>query len=93
VRAAIPAAVCALLLAAVGSAAVHLWRELDGASLGLHGYLALGLGAGVSPLVGAGVSLLVGMGLMTLIFISARRSYDDRVGGRDPGPTRPDPER
>jgi hypothetical protein len=64
------------LLLAAGAVALHLWLELDDVSLGLHGWLALGLGVGVS--------LILGVGLMMLVFRSARRGYDDDVaGGRD----------
>lgn len=75
----------ALLLAA-GGVALHLWLGLEGVSLGLHGWLALGLGVGVS--------LVVGVGLMALVFLSARRGYDD-IGGRgaDPGHDRDDAQR
>lgn len=64
------------LLLAAGGVALHLWLELDDVSLGVHGWLALGLGVGVS--------LILGVGLMMLVFRSARRGYDDDVvGGRD----------
>ena len=64
------------LLLAAGAVALHLWLELDDVSLGVHGWLALGLGVGVS--------LILGVGLMMLVFRSARRGYDDDVvGGRD----------
>jgi hypothetical protein len=68
------------LLLAAGAVALHLWLELEEVSLGTHGWLALGLGVGVS--------LILGVGLMMLVFRSARRGYDDDVvGGRDePGP-------
>jgi hypothetical protein len=64
------------LLLAAGGVALHLWLELGDVSLGVHGWLALGLGVGVS--------LILGVGLMMLVFRSARRGYDDDVvGGRD----------
>ena len=64
------------LLLAAGGVALHLWLELDDVSLGVHGWLALGLGVGAS--------LILGVGLMVLVFRSARRGYDDDVvGGRD----------
>ena len=64
------------LLLAAGGVALHLWLELDDVSLGAHGWIALGLGVGVS--------LILGVGLMMLVFRSARRGYDDDVvGGRD----------
>ncbi|GBD41976.1 hypothetical protein HRbin39_01363 [bacterium HR39] len=40
--------------------------------MGLHGWIALALGALVT--------LLLGGGLMALVFHSARRGYDDRAG-------------
>lgn len=72
------------LLLATGGVALHLWLELDDVSLGLHGWLALTLGVVFS--------LVLGVGLMMLVFRSARRGYDDDVGGgRDPGaPAKPD---
>ncbi len=57
------------LLVAAGGVAVYLWRELEGVSLGFHGWLALGLGVALS--------LALGVGLMTLVFVSSRRGYDD----------------
>ena len=44
-------------------------------SIGVHGYIALGLGAVAT--------LVIGGGLMWLVFYSARRGYDERAG-RDP---------
>lgn len=61
------------LLAAAGGVALHLWLELEDVRLGFHGWLALGLGVGVS--------LLLGVGLMTLVFHSARRGYDEAARG------------
>lgn len=71
--------VWAVLLAAAGGVALHLWLELDGVHLSFHGWLALGLGVGLS--------LLLGVGLMALVFHSARRGYDDaaRPGPGDAG--------
>ena len=57
------------LLAAAGGLALHLWLEMEDVRLGFHGWLALGLGVGLS--------LLLGVGLMTLVFLSARRGYDE----------------
>jgi hypothetical protein len=70
-----------LLLAAAGGVALHLWLEMEDVRLGFHGWLALGLGAGLS--------LLVGIGLMTLVFFSARRGYDEAARG-DQGTRPPD---
>lgn len=67
-----------VLLLAAGGVALHLWLDLEGVSLGAHGWLALGLGVGLS--------LILGVGLMALVFFSSRRGYDD-IGdeGGDPG--------
>jgi len=40
--------------------------------IGFHGYMALGLGAGVT--------ILLWVGLMSLVFYSSRRGYDDEAG-------------
>ena len=66
-----------VLLLAAGGVALHLWLDLEGVSLGAHGWLALGLGVGLS--------LILGVGLMALVFISSRRGYDDVGGEADPG--------
>ena len=42
------------------------------AQMTVHGWIALGLGCGLS--------LLVGGGLMALVFHSSRHGYDDRAG-------------
>jgi hypothetical protein len=74
------------LLLAAGGVALHLWLELDDVSLGVHGWLALGLGVGAS--------LILGIGLMVLVFRSARRGYDDDVaGGEENQPGRDDAQR
>ncbi len=67
-------------LAAAGAVALNLWLDLEGVSLGLHGWLALGLGVALS--------LAVGIGLMALVFLSSRRGYDD-LGGPSSDPGRP----
>lgn len=72
-----------LLLLGAGTIALNLWLDLEGVSLGFHGWLALGLGVLAS--------LAVGIGLMALVFLSARRGYDD-IGGKAPGPGRPESE-
>lgn len=70
--------VLAVGLVAAGAVALNLWLELEGVSLGLHGWLALGLGVALS--------LIVGVGLMVLVFVSARRGYDDLGdASSDPG--------
>lgn len=73
-----------LALLAAGGVALHLWLDMEGVSLGLHGWLALGLGVALS--------IALGVGLMTLVFLSARRGYDD-IGSQAPDPGRPDPDR
>lgn len=59
-----------LLLACAG-AAYWAWQEVGTVEIGMHGWIALGLGAALTFLVGAG--------LMALMFFSARRGYDDRA--------------
>ncbi|HLT01552.1 MAG TPA: hypothetical protein VK001_05205 [Geminicoccaceae bacterium] len=51
------------------------WQEVGSVTIGTHGWIALGLGAVLTFLVGAG--------LMTLMFVSARRGYDDRAHHAD----------
>lgn len=62
----------AILLALAIGAAVGVWRALAGVELGLHGILAL--------LLGAGATLGLGVGLMCLVYYSHRHGYDDRAG-------------
>jgi hypothetical protein len=69
---------CTVLLLAAGGTALHLWLELGDVKLGAHGWLALGLGVGLS--------LLLGVGLMTLVFHSARHGYDEAGGPPAAGP-------
>jgi hypothetical protein len=56
----------------VGFIAYFSLKDFDAAALSLHGWIALGLGCGLS--------LLVGGGLMALAFHSARKGFDDRIG-------------
>ena len=51
--------------------AIVLWTRLEGVAMGVHGYIALGIGAVVAS--------ALGVGLMALVFFSSRRGYDDRV--------------
>lgn len=60
------------LLAAAGAVAWWGWHQLADVPMGVHGWIALGLGAGLTFLLGAG--------LMWLVFHSSRRGYDERVG-------------
>lgn len=48
------------------------WRTLGAVEMGMHGWIAL--------VLGALATLLLGAGLMALVFHSARRGYDDRAG-------------
>ena len=73
--------VLTLALLAAGGVALHLWLDLEGVSLGVHGWVALGLGVALS--------IALGVGLMALVFLSARRGYDD-IGSQAPDPGRPD---
>ena len=57
------------LLAASAAFAAYLWVQLGGVEISLHGYIALGLGAGIS--------LALGGGLMFLVFYSSRHGYDE----------------
>ncbi len=56
-----------ILLAATFGAVAHFHGE----NITMHGWIALGLGTGLS--------ILVGGGLMALSFYSAHKGYDDRV--------------
>lgn len=77
-RIAVLVAFLAAALVGAGILALNLWLELEGVSLGFHGWLALGLGVALS--------LVVGVGLMALVFLSARRGYDDLGdASSDPG--------
>ena len=59
-----------LLLVAAGFA-YWVWQEVGAVEIGLHGWIALGLGAVLTFLLGAG--------LMALMFLSSRRGYDERA--------------
>ena len=58
-----------LMLGGAAFGAWFIWRELGDVEIGMHGYIALGLGVGFS--------LLVGVGLMRLVYISNKRGYDE----------------
>mgnify|MGYP006294554349 CR=1 FL=1 len=64
--------VLGLLLGVAAAIGYWSWRALDGVEIGFHGYVALGLGAGLS--------VLLWVGLMSLVFYSSRRGYDDEAG-------------
>ncbi|NWG54892.1 MAG: hypothetical protein HXY28_14350 [Hydrogenophilaceae bacterium] len=80
VRAVLLALICAAVLAFLFVSAIS-GLETEFAAMNMHGWLALGLGAGLT--------LLLGVGLMTLVFFSARKGYDDRVAE---DPMAPDPD-
>jgi flagellar basal body-associated protein FliL len=67
-------ALVSALLACAG-AAYWAWHEVGAVEIGMHGWIALGLGAVLTFLVGAG--------LMALMFFSARRGYDERAHEAD----------
>ncbi len=49
--------------------AVSVWSASGGVEMGMHGWIALGLGTFFS--------LLIGCGLMALMFFSSRSGHDD----------------
>jgi flagellar basal body-associated protein FliL len=53
------------------------WQQIGAVEIGMHGWIALGLGAVLTFVVGAG--------LMALMFFSARRGYDERAHQADRG--------
>ncbi|HMB77069.1 MAG TPA: hypothetical protein VKN76_11760 [Kiloniellaceae bacterium] len=58
-----------LVLALSGGYALFYALDLDRIEMSVHGYLAMGLGIGLS--------ILLGGGLMALVFHSSRRGHDD----------------
>ena len=54
---------------------VWAWRTIGDVEIGMHGWIALGLGAVLTFVVGAG--------LMALMFFSERRGYDERAREAD----------
>jgi hypothetical protein len=66
------AAILLPLLVGAIAISVWVWRQLGDAEMGVHGYIALGLGALFT--------LLIGGGLMALVFYSHRHGYDERAG-------------
>ena len=78
------AATLVVLLGLLGATAGVMgwaWVEIGEAELTTHGWVALGLGTGLTFLLGAG--------LMALVFFSSRRGYDERAHdwSRDRGGT------
>lgn len=65
-------AVMVVLLATASAFSWRVWSELREVELGIHGWLALGLGVGAT--------LILGVGLMALVYHSHRHGYDDRAG-------------
>jgi hypothetical protein len=63
------------LLMLAGLTGWWAWRTIGDVEIGVHGWIALGLGAGLTFLVGAG--------LMALMFFSERRGYDERAHEAD----------
>ena len=70
-RSAIAMMVLVGLLLASAAAGYWVWQEVGDVEIGLHGWIALGLGALLTFLLGAG--------LMALMFFSSRRGYDERA--------------
>ncbi len=60
------------LLAATALVSWWVWQELAGVEIGMHGWIALGLGVGAT--------LLLGILLVTLMHQSAKRGFDDEAG-------------
>jgi hypothetical protein len=60
------------LLAGAVAVAWWGWSQLADVAIGIHGWIALGLGVTVT--------LLLGGGLMWLVFYSNRHGYDDAAG-------------
>ena len=67
-------ALAVLLIVAVATAA-YLWWSLAEVAIGIHGLIAL--------VLGALISLGLGGGLMALVFYSHRRGFDDRQNRPD----------
>jgi hypothetical protein len=58
------------LLAVSLSLAAYLWWDIGHVEMGIHGLIAM--------VLGALLSLALGGGLMALVFYSHKRGYDDR---------------
>lgn len=57
------------ILIVTGVWMIAVFNETSGATMGTHGWIALGLGTFFS--------VVIGCGLMILMFISSRRGYDE----------------
>ena len=66
-------AIAAVSVLAVAITIGRFWSDIGASEISPAGWLAMGLGIVVT--------LALGIGLMALVFISARRGYDD--SGRD----------
>ena len=65
----------AILMALLGSAIAvgwWAWSQMGDVAIGGHGYVALGLGAGLS--------IVLGVTLMSLVWRSHKRGYDEEAG-------------
>ena len=65
----------AILVALLGSASAvgwWAWTEMADVPIGMHGWIALGLGASFS--------VILGVALMSLVWRSHKRGYDDDAG-------------
>jgi hypothetical protein len=71
VRSAFTLVVLLGLLGASVGVALWVWDEIGQVTIGMHGLIAIGLGAALT--------LLLGGGLMALMFFSARHGYDERA--------------
>ena len=60
------------LLVATCGVAWWLWNEVEAATITFYGWLALGIGGGLTVLLAAG--------LVALMQFSERRGYDDAAG-------------
>ena len=65
----------ALAIAAMG-VAWQAWQSMADVAIGTAGMLAM--------IFGALATIALGAGLMALLFISNRRGFDERAGGRPP---------
>jgi NADH:ubiquinone oxidoreductase subunit 5 (subunit L)/multisubunit Na+/H+ antiporter MnhA subunit len=75
VRSAFTVIVLLGLLILAAAAGWWAWHTIGDVEIGVHGWIALGLGAVLTFVVGAG--------LMALMFFSERRGYDERAHEAD----------
>jgi hypothetical protein len=71
---AIAVAVAVAIVVAVIALSIYMWDSVSGAEMGAAGWIAM--------LLGVLATLALGVGLMSLMFISARRGYDEHGDGR-----------